>query len=49
MTTCVCVILHNMIIMNEREGEYDVDEIVEFYIAAPTITPETSMGFATIF
>jgi hypothetical protein len=46
---CVCVILHNMIIMNEREGEYDVDEIVEFYIAAPTITPETSMGFATIF
>lgn len=46
---CVCVILHNMIIMDEREREYGVDEIIEFYIAAPTITPKTSMGFATIF
>jgi hypothetical protein len=34
-----------MIIIDEREGEYDVDEIVKFYIASPTITPKTSMGF----
>jgi hypothetical protein len=40
---CVCIILHNMIIKDELEEAYDVDDcdIVEFSVAVPTITPES--------
>jgi hypothetical protein len=39
-----------MIIRDEREGSYNIDdyEIVEFSVAAPTITLETHIIFASV-
>lgn len=47
---CVCIILHSIIIEDERQGSYDINnyETIKSSIVAPPMTPKASMSFATI-
>jgi hypothetical protein len=47
MSICACIIMHNMVIKDKREGSYDLDdyEILEYI----NPLPQVSRGFATIF
>jgi hypothetical protein len=45
---CACIILHNMIIDNERHGGYDENYHTDTSIIAPPVTYETAVSLTTI-
>jgi hypothetical protein len=46
---CDCIILHNMIIDDERDDGYDDNYHIVIFVVAPPVTYEASASLITIF